>query len=192
MKVSVCGLPAGASRFLMSPGTCGTPDRRSGRQNAAFRHPAYRTSRGLPGSLVLQPASGVLPEPQMLMLEHIGRTSGQRRQMVLEMVDMNEVHCSQVRCGSGPARQHPRRRASRLAPVSAGRHTDQVGERLICPADMCAPLASASTSSGCAYSRSVRSRTRRSRARSGRCCTAAGVPVTREIGHSRDVPRRNL
>src|SRR4028118_725025 len=31
---------------------------------------------------------------------------------------------------------------------------------------MCAPLASASTSSGCAYSRSIRSRTRRSRARS--------------------------
>src|ERR1022692_631325 len=31
--------------------------------------------------------------------------------------------------------------------------------------DMCAPRASASTSSGCAYSRSIRSRTRRSRAR---------------------------
>src|SRR5215218_3918423 len=36
---------------------------------------------------------------------------------------------------------------------------------------MCAPRASASTSSGWAYSRSIRSRTRRSRARSRRCCT---------------------
>src|SRR5258708_14856380 len=43
---------------------------------------------------------------------------------------------------------------------------------------MCAPRASASTSSGSAYSRSIRSRTRRSRARSCRCCTAAGVLVT--------------
>src|SRR3954470_10487693 len=46
---------------------------------------------------------------------------------------------------------------------------------------MCAPRASASTSSGCAYSRSIRSRTRRSRARSRRCSAAAGVPVTCEI-----------
>src|SRR3982075_3911025 len=40
---------------------------------------------------------------------------------------------------------------------------------------MCAPRASASTSSGCAYSRSIRSRTRRSSARSRRCCAAAGL-----------------
>src|ERR687894_450525 len=40
---------------------------------------------------------------------------------------------------------------------------------------MYAPRASASTSSACAYSRSIRSRTRRSRARSRRCCAAAGV-----------------
>ena len=38
--------------------------------------------------------------------------------------------------------------------------------RLKCPADMAAPRASASTSSGWAYSRSIRSRTRRSCARS--------------------------
>src|SRR5579864_1307555 len=38
---------------------------------------------------------------------------------------------------------------------------------------MCAPRASASTSSGCAYSRSIRSRTRRSHARSRRCCVSA-------------------
>ena len=43
---------------------------------------------------------------------------------------------------------------------------------------MCAPRASASTSSGCAYSRSIRSRTRRSRARSRRCCASAGLLVT--------------
>src|ERR687891_1438255 len=46
---------------------------------------------------------------------------------------------------------------------------------------MCAPRASASTSSGCAYSRSIRSRTRRSRARSLRCCAAAVLLVTCEI-----------
>jgi Bacteriocin-protection, YdeI or OmpD-Associated len=46
---------------------------------------------------------------------------------------------------------------------------------------MCAPRASASTSSGCAYSRSIRSRTRRSLARSRRCCAAAGLLVTRKI-----------
>src|SRR5687767_2428985 len=40
---------------------------------------------------------------------------------------------------------------------------------------MCTPRASASTSNGCAYSRSIRSRTRRSRARSRRCCVAALV-----------------
>ena len=50
--------------------------------------------------------------------------------------------------------------------------------RLRCPADMCAPRASASTSSGRAYSRSIRSRTRRSRARSRRCSSAAGLVVT--------------
>src|SRR3954463_12083238 len=50
---------------------------------------------------------------------------------------------------------------------------------------MCSPLASASTSSGCAYSRSIRSRTRRSRARSRRCCAVAGEPVMSGI-----VPRR--
>src|SRR5258708_1647081 len=43
---------------------------------------------------------------------------------------------------------------------------------------MCAPRASASTSSGCAYSRSIRSRTRRSRARSRRCCSVAGLLLT--------------
>src|SRR5207247_944467 len=43
---------------------------------------------------------------------------------------------------------------------------------------MCTPRASASTSSGCAYSRSIRSRTRRSHARSRRCCAAAGLLVT--------------
>src|SRR3954451_21228818 len=46
---------------------------------------------------------------------------------------------------------------------------------------MCASRASASTSSGCAYSRSIRSRTRRSRARSLRCCSAAGRLVTCDI-----------
>ena len=57
--------------------------------------------------------------------------------------------------------------------------------RLRCPADMLTPRASASTSSGCAYSRSIRSRARRSRARSRRCCSSAGLLVTCEI-----VPRR--
>src|SRR5215218_2546296 len=46
---------------------------------------------------------------------------------------------------------------------------------------MCAPRASASTSSGCAYSRSIRSRTRRSRARSRRCSSPAVLLVTSEI-----------
>src|SRR6185295_13258557 len=46
---------------------------------------------------------------------------------------------------------------------------------------MCAPRASASTSSGWAYSRSIRSRTRRSRARSLRSCVAAGLLLTYEI-----------
>src|SRR5882757_5241609 len=47
---------------------------------------------------------------------------------------------------------------------------------------MCTPRASASTSSGCAYSRSIRSRTRRSRARSlRRCAVAAGSLLTCEI-----------
>src|SRR5215208_4821233 len=41
---------------------------------------------------------------------------------------------------------------------------------------MWASRASASTSSGCAYSRSIRSRTRRSRARSRRCCAADDPP----------------
>jgi hypothetical protein len=50
---------------------------------------------------------------------------------------------------------------------------------------MWAPRASASTSSGWAYSRSIRSRTRRNRARSRRCCAVAGLLVTCEI-----VPRR--
>src|SRR5262245_54746350 len=54
-----------------------------------------------------------------------------------------------------------------------------LNSRLRCPADMCAPRASASTSSGCAYSRSIRSRTRRSSARSRRCCAAAGLLVIR-------------
>src|SRR5690242_3629616 len=43
---------------------------------------------------------------------------------------------------------------------------------------MCAPRASASTSSGCAYSRSIRSRTRRICARSRSCCAAADLLVT--------------
>ena len=46
---------------------------------------------------------------------------------------------------------------------------------------MCTPRASASTSSGCAYSRSIRSRTRRSSARSRRCCASADVLVTSRI-----------
>src|SRR6476659_1829530 len=50
---------------------------------------------------------------------------------------------------------------------------------------MFTPRASASTSSGCAYSRSIRSRTRRSSARSRRCCASPGVLLTRAI-----VPRR--
>src|SRR5215210_600787 len=48
---------------------------------------------------------------------------------------------------------------------------------------MCASRASASTSSGCAYSRSIRSRTRRSSARSRRCCAVAGPPVTATSCH---------
>src|SRR3954469_6878957 len=48
---------------------------------------------------------------------------------------------------------------------------------------MCASRASASTSSGCAYSRSIRSRTRRSRARSLRCCAPAGALVSCEWCH---------
>src|SRR5439155_447395 len=43
---------------------------------------------------------------------------------------------------------------------------------------MCTPRASASTSSGCSYSRSIRSRTRRSRARSRRCCVEAAWGLT--------------
>src|SRR3954449_12248707 len=43
---------------------------------------------------------------------------------------------------------------------------------------MLTPRASASTSSGWAYSRSIRSRTRRSRARSRRCSASAGLLVT--------------
>src|SRR5215475_1251124 len=50
---------------------------------------------------------------------------------------------------------------------------------------MFTPRASASTSSGCAYSRSIRSRTRRNSARSRRRCAAAGLLVTCAI-----VPRR--
>src|SRR5918995_1647595 len=46
---------------------------------------------------------------------------------------------------------------------------------------MFTPRASASTLSGLAYSRSIRSRTRRSSARSRRCCAAAVVLVTCEI-----------
>src|SRR4051794_31051365 len=46
---------------------------------------------------------------------------------------------------------------------------------------MCTPRASASTSSGWAYSRSIRSRTRRSRARSRRCWSPADALLTREI-----------
>src|SRR5690348_16226821 len=50
---------------------------------------------------------------------------------------------------------------------------------------MCTPRASASTSSGCAYSRSIRSRTRRNRARSLNRCAGVDVLLTCEI-----VPRR--
>src|SRR5438067_1966360 len=53
---------------------------------------------------------------------------------------------------------------------------------------MFTPLASASTSSGCAYSRSIRSRTRRSRARSRRCCTSAGRLITRNRVRRAGVP----
>ena len=48
---------------------------------------------------------------------------------------------------------------------------------------MFTPRASASTSSGCAYSRSIRSRTRRSSARSRRCCAAAGLLITSRSCH---------
>src|SRR2546430_13901945 len=44
---------------------------------------------------------------------------------------------------------------------------------------MWAPWASASTSNGRSYSRSIRSRTRRSRARSRRCCVEAAWGGTR-------------
>src|SRR5258705_6375916 len=46
---------------------------------------------------------------------------------------------------------------------------------------MFTPRASASTSSGCAYSRSILSRTRRSSLRSRRRCSSAGVLLTCEI-----------
>ncbi|MCW2562385.1 MAG: hypothetical protein JWQ31_945, partial [Mycobacterium sp.] len=49
------------------------------------------------------------------------------------------------------------------------------------PADMFTPRASASTSSGCAYSRSILSRTRRKSLRSRRCCPSAAVLVTYQI-----------
>src|SRR5919201_1937750 len=48
---------------------------------------------------------------------------------------------------------------------------------------MCASRARASTSSGCAYSRSIRSRTRRSSARSRRCWAAADVLDTWRSWH---------
>src|SRR5215210_5346031 len=58
---------------------------------------------------------------------------------------------------------------------------------------MYSPRASASTSSGWAYSRSIRSRTRRSRARSLRRCAATGLLDTtrschaaRELQHGAD------
>src|SRR6204780_292311 len=50
---------------------------------------------------------------------------------------------------------------------------------------MCASRASASTSSGWAYSRSIRSRTRRRRARSLRCWAAASLLVTARSWHIR-------
>ncbi len=53
--------------------------------------------------------------------------------------------------------------------------------RLRCPADMCASRARASTSSGCAYSRSIRSRTRRSHARSRRRWTSGALVLTCQI-----------
>src|SRR4051794_25246155 len=61
----------------------------------------------------------------------------------------------------------------------------RLNSRLRCPADMWAPRASASTSSGWAYSRSIRSRTRRSRTRSRRSCVAP--LLTRPI-----VPRTHM
>src|SRR5690606_26914785 len=51
--------------------------------------------------------------------------------------------------------------------------------RLRGPADMFTPRASASTFSGCAYSRSIRSRTRRSLARSRSRCAAADLLLIR-------------
>src|SRR5216683_623773 len=51
---------------------------------------------------------------------------------------------------------------------------------------MCAPRASASTSSGCAYSRSILSRTRRSRARSLRRCASASARI-HEGRHMREL-----
>src|SRR5581483_2417142 len=43
---------------------------------------------------------------------------------------------------------------------------------------MCTPRASASTSSGCAYSRSIRSRTRRNHAKSRSRCSSSALAVT--------------
>src|SRR4051794_31027269 len=51
----------------------------------------------------------------------------------------------------------------------------RLNSRLRCPDDMCAPRASASTSSGWAYSRSIRSFTRRNRARSPRRCASVAL-----------------
>src|SRR3954470_20605857 len=56
---------------------------------------------------------------------------------------------------------------------------------------MCASRARASTSSGWAYSRSIRSRTRRSRARSLRC-GSTGLLVTTDIVSGADVVREML
>src|SRR6188472_3454279 len=50
---------------------------------------------------------------------------------------------------------------------------------------MLTPRASASTSSGSAYSRSIRSRTRRSSASSRRCCASSSLLVTSVIVPSR-------
>src|SRR5690625_1058579 len=53
--------------------------------------------------------------------------------------------------------------------------------RLRCPADMFTPRASASTSRGCAYSRSMRSRTRRNNTRSLTRSCGVGLLVTYPI-----------
>src|SRR4051794_25663139 len=55
---------------------------------------------------------------------------------------------------------------------------------------MCTPRASASTSSGCAYSRSIRSRTRRSRARSLRRSASEGLGTCQMVARPAGAAQR--